>query len=65
MQTGLAEAWRLRVAGQAAESDERLNAESNLALSRSRPSQWHRYHEAGLAPAAPAGGGSHTRNTAG
>ena len=33
MQTGLAEAWRLRVAGQAAESDERLAAESNLASS--------------------------------
>ena len=31
MQTGLAEAWRSRVAGQAAESDERLEAESNLA----------------------------------
>jgi hypothetical protein len=33
MQTGLAEAWRSRVAGQAAERDERLEAESNLALS--------------------------------
>ena len=32
MQRGLAEAWRSRVAGQAAESDERLNAESNLAF---------------------------------
>ena len=31
MQTGLAEAWRSRVAGQAAESAERLQAESNLA----------------------------------
>ena len=33
MQTGLAEAWRLRVAGQAAESAERIEAESNLAVS--------------------------------
>ncbi len=33
MQTGLAEAWRSRVAGQAAESAERLAAESNLAMS--------------------------------
>jgi hypothetical protein len=33
MQTGLAETWRLRVAGQAAESDERLEAEYNLACS--------------------------------
>ena len=33
MQTGLAEAFRLRVAGQAAESDERLEAEYTLALS--------------------------------
>jgi hypothetical protein len=33
MQTGLAEALRSRVAGQAAERDERLEAESNLALS--------------------------------
>ncbi len=33
MRTGLAEAWRSRVAGQAAESDERLEAETNLALS--------------------------------
>jgi hypothetical protein len=33
MQTGLAEAWRSRVAGQAAESDERLEAEYNLAVS--------------------------------
>jgi hypothetical protein len=33
MQTGLAEAWRSRVAGQAAESDERLEAEYNLARS--------------------------------
>jgi hypothetical protein len=33
MQTGLAEAWRSRVAGQAAESDERLEAEYNLASS--------------------------------
>ena len=33
MQTGLAEAWRSRVAGQAAESAERLQAESNLAVS--------------------------------
>jgi hypothetical protein len=33
MQTGLAEAWQSRVAGQAAESDERLGAEGNLALS--------------------------------
>ena len=33
MQTGLAEAWRSRVAGQAAESTERLAAESNLARS--------------------------------
>jgi hypothetical protein len=31
MQSGLAEAWRSRVAGQAAESTERLVAESNLA----------------------------------
>jgi tetratricopeptide (TPR) repeat protein len=35
MQTGLAEAWRSRVAGQAAESAERLNAENHLALSLS------------------------------
>jgi Flp pilus assembly protein TadD len=33
MQTGLAEAWRSRVAGRAAESDERLEAETNLAMS--------------------------------
>jgi hypothetical protein len=33
MQTGLAEAWRSRVAGQAAESDERLEAEYILANS--------------------------------
>jgi hypothetical protein len=33
MQTGLAEAWRSRVAGQAAESAERLEAEYNLASS--------------------------------
>ena len=33
MQTGLAEAWRSRVAGQAAESDERLAAEYTLASS--------------------------------
>jgi hypothetical protein len=33
MQTGLAEAWRSRVAGQAAESTELLEAESNLACS--------------------------------
>ena len=33
MQTGLAEAWRSRVAGQAAESDERLAAENYLAMS--------------------------------
>jgi hypothetical protein len=33
MLTGLAEAWRSRVAGQAAESAERLQAESNLAVS--------------------------------
>jgi hypothetical protein len=33
MQTGLADAWRSRVAGQAAESTERLAAESNLAVS--------------------------------
>ena len=33
MQTGLAEAWRSRVAGQAAESDERLEAEYVLARS--------------------------------
>ena len=33
MQTGLAEAWLSRVASQAAESDERLAAEANLALS--------------------------------
>ena len=33
MQTGLAETWRSRVAGQAAESDERLEAEYNLASS--------------------------------
>ncbi len=33
MRTGLAEAWRSRVAGQAAESDERLAAENNLANS--------------------------------
>ncbi len=33
MQTGLAEAWRPRVAGQAAASTERLAAESNLAVS--------------------------------
>ena len=33
MQTGLAEAWRSRVAGQAAESFERIEAESNLAVS--------------------------------
>jgi hypothetical protein len=33
MQAGLAEAWRSRVAGQAAESDERLEAEHNLANS--------------------------------
>jgi hypothetical protein len=33
MQTGLAEAWRSRVANQAAESLERLAAEGNLALS--------------------------------
>ena len=32
MQTGLAEAWRSRVAGQAAESDERLAAENNLGM---------------------------------
>ena len=31
MQIGLAEAWRSRVAGQAAESRERINAEGNLA----------------------------------
>jgi tetratricopeptide (TPR) repeat protein len=36
MQTGLAEAWRSRVAGQAAESAERLAAESNLACSLSQ-----------------------------
>jgi hypothetical protein len=33
MLTGLAEAWRSRVAGRAAESDERLEAEDNLACS--------------------------------
>jgi hypothetical protein len=33
MQTGLAEAWRSRVAGQAAENTERLEAEHNLASS--------------------------------
>jgi hypothetical protein len=33
MRTGLAEAWRSRVAGQAAESAERSEAESNLACS--------------------------------
>ncbi len=33
MLTGLAEAWRSRVAGQAAESSERLEAEDNLAQS--------------------------------
>jgi tetratricopeptide (TPR) repeat protein len=33
MQAGLAEAWRSRVAGQAAESADRLEAESNLAVS--------------------------------
>ena len=33
MQTGLAEAWRSRVAGQAVESAERLSAEANLAVS--------------------------------
>ena len=33
MQTGLAEAWRSRVAGQAAESYERLESEYNLASS--------------------------------
>ena len=33
MQTGLAEAWRSRVAGQAAENTERLLAENNLAVS--------------------------------
>ena len=33
MQTGLAEAWRSRVAGQAAENTERLAAESNQAFS--------------------------------
>ena len=33
MRMGLAEAWRSRVAGQAAESDERLSAECNLAVS--------------------------------
>ena len=33
MQIGLAEAWRSRVAGQAAESAERLTAEGNLANS--------------------------------
>jgi hypothetical protein len=33
MRTGLAEAWRSRVVGQAAESTERLGAESNLAVS--------------------------------
>jgi hypothetical protein len=33
MQTGLAEAWRSRVAGQAAESAERLEAENYLACS--------------------------------
>ena len=33
MPPGLAEAWRSRVAGRAAESDERLAAEENLALS--------------------------------
>ena len=33
MRTGLAEAWRSRVAGRAAENFERLEAESNLAAS--------------------------------
>jgi tetratricopeptide (TPR) repeat protein len=33
MQTGLAEAWRSRVAGEAAENTERLEAEYNLAMS--------------------------------
>ncbi len=33
MQTGLAEAWRSRVAGQAAENTERIAAEHNLASS--------------------------------
>ena len=33
MQTGLAEAWRSRVASQAAENTERLEAENNLAVS--------------------------------
>ena len=33
MQAGLAEAWRSRVAGQAAESAERLEAEGDLAAS--------------------------------
>ena len=33
MRTGLAEAWRSRVVGQAAESAERLDAESHLASS--------------------------------
>ena len=33
IRTGLAEAWRSRVAGQAAESEARLAAESYLALS--------------------------------
>ena len=33
MRTGLAEAWRSRVANQAAENDERLAAEGNLAVS--------------------------------
>ena len=33
MRTGLAEAWRTRVAGQAAETTERLEAENNLACS--------------------------------
>jgi hypothetical protein len=36
MQTGLAEAWHSRVAGQAAESDERLQAENYLAMSLSQ-----------------------------
>ncbi len=52
-QTGLAEAWRLRVAGQAAESAERLHAESNLAMSlvqQGKPVQaepiFRRLHEA-------------------
>jgi hypothetical protein len=39
MQTGLAEAWRSRVAGQAAENIERLEAECNLAVHQGKAAE--------------------------